>query len=141
MRGKINRTADLLASVFLEPFFCRSQQLLRRFFIIDAFKIADAFLMPSLSEPFGTTALEAMGFGAPVVVSHQAGVSEMISTAFKADFWDTRVLADRILGILTYDSLAETMSAAGKNEIDNISYANTAAGTLSVYQQAMGVAA
>jgi glycosyltransferase involved in cell wall biosynthesis len=75
----------------------------------DSFKIADVFVMPSVSEPFGLAALEAVGYGAPVIVSKQSGVAEVLQNCFKVDFWDTHQMADMILALCENDSLARTM--------------------------------
>jgi glycosyltransferase involved in cell wall biosynthesis len=75
----------------------------------DTYKIGDVFVMPSVSEPFGLTALEAIGFGTPVVISKQSGVAEVLKNCFKVDFWDTHQMADMILSICENDSLANTM--------------------------------
>lgn len=75
----------------------------------DTFRIADVFVMPSVSEPFGLVALEAIGYGTPVIVSKQSGVGEVLRNCFKVDFWDTDQMADMILAITQNDSLAHTM--------------------------------
>ena len=75
----------------------------------DTFRIADVFVMPSVSEPFGLVALEAIGYGAPVIVSKQSGVGEVLRNAFKVDFWDTDKMADMILALCENGSLAHTM--------------------------------
>lgn len=104
----------------------------------EALKLADVFVLPSQSEPFGTTPLEAMGFGTPVIVSNQSGVSEMISTAFKVDFWDTQAIADRILAVAEHDSLAESMRDGGLHEISRMSYATCASKTMQTYSSVVG---
>jgi len=76
---------------------------------LDSFRVADVFIMPSVSEPFGLTALEAVGLGTPVIISKQSGVAEVLKNCFKADFWDTDMMADMILSITGNDSLAKTM--------------------------------
>jgi glycogen(starch) synthase len=75
----------------------------------DSFSIADIFILPSVSEPFGLTALEAVSYGTPVIVSKQSGVSEVLQNCFKADFWDTDMMSDMILSLCENDSLARTM--------------------------------
>lgn len=75
----------------------------------DSFRIGNVFVMPSVSEPFGLTPLEAIGFGSPVIVSKQSGVSEVLKNCFKVDFWDTDKLADTILSICEHESLERTM--------------------------------
>lgn len=75
----------------------------------DTFKIADLFVMPSVSEPFGLVALEAIGYGSPVIISKQSGVAEVLNNCFKVDFWDTHQMCDMILSICEHDGLAKTM--------------------------------
>lgn len=75
----------------------------------DTFRIADVFVMPSVSEPFGLAALEAIGYGAPVVISKQSGVAEVLKNCFKVDFWDINQMADMILALVNNPSLASTM--------------------------------
>jgi glycogen(starch) synthase len=75
----------------------------------DSFKIADVFVMPSVSEPFGLAALEAVGYGSPVIVSKQSGVGEILHNCFKVDFWDTEQMADMILSLCENEALAHTM--------------------------------
>ncbi len=83
------------------------------------YSIADVFVMPSVSEPFGLTALEALACETPVIVSKQSGVSEVLKNCFKVDFWDTQELANKILGLLSYKALHKEMLKNGKNEIKN----------------------
>jgi len=64
--------------------------------LADSLCHADLFVMPSISEPFGLTALEAIGYGAPVLVSKQSGVAEVIRNALKVNFWDTHELAIKL---------------------------------------------
>lgn len=92
----------------------------------DTFKIADVFVMPSVSEPFGLAALEAIGYGAPVIVSKQSGVGEVLRNCFKADFWDTDLMADMILNLCENDSLAHTMWMNSYQEYKNQSWAHSA---------------
>lgn len=81
---------------------------------VDAlYRQADCFVMPSLSEPFGLVALEAIAHGVPVVLSRQSGASEVIDHAFKVDFWDTDKMADCILTILREEPLARQLRAEG----------------------------
>lgn len=75
----------------------------------DSFRVGNVFIMPSVSEPFGLTPLEAIGFGSPAIISKQSGVSEVLRNCFKADFWDTDKMADMILAICENESLERTM--------------------------------
>lgn len=75
-----------------------------------AYRLADVFIMPSVSEPFGLTALEAMSHGVPSVLSRQSGVAEVVRHCFKSDFWDVDAIASRILAILNYPALKATLA-------------------------------
>jgi glycosyltransferase involved in cell wall biosynthesis len=99
------------------------------------YKLADCFVMPSLSEPFGLVALEAIGHGTPVIVSKQSGVSEVLDHAFKVDFWDTEKMADCILTILREAPLAEQLRAEAPRVLQRLTWQNQANHVRSIYQQ------
>ena len=67
--------------------------------------MTDIYCMPSVSEPFGLSALEAAQFGIPAVISKQSGVAEVLKGALKADFWDVALMAKHIIDLLTDDEL------------------------------------
>ena len=69
--------------------------------------MTDIYCMPSVSEPFGLSALEAAQFGIPAVISKQSGVAEVLKGALKADFWDVELMAKHIIDLLTDDELRE----------------------------------
>jgi len=103
---------------------------------VDAlYRSADCFVMPSLSEPFGLVALEAIGHGVPVVMSKQSGASEVIDHAFKVDFWDTERFADCILTILREQPLAQQLRAEAPRILQRLSWRNQARNVLSIYDQ------
>ncbi len=100
------------------------------------YSIADLFVMPSVSEPFGLTALEAVACGTPVIVSKQSGVSEVLKNCFKVDFWNSDEMANKILGLLNYPSLKEQMQKASLKEIKEYrSWQNVAQECLAVYEE------
>lgn len=107
----------------------------------DSFSVADVFIMPSVSEPFGLTPLEAIGFGTPVIVSKQSGVAEVLQNCFKADFWDTDEMANMILAICENDSLARTMWQHSYDEYLNQSWEKSARKLSERYHHAAGVVA
>jgi glycosyltransferase involved in cell wall biosynthesis len=90
------------------------------------FAISDLYVMPSVSEPFGITPLEAMLYDVPVLLSKQSGVSEVLRHALKVDFWDTREMADKICAVLSYPCLAEVMVKNCREEMRNIRWSNAA---------------
>lgn len=102
------------------------------------YSIADLFVMPSVSEPFGLTALEAMACGTPVIVSRQSGVSEVLKNCFKVDFWDSSELANKMLGLLNYPALNREMRLAGSREIREYrDWGKVAGECLAVYSEAV----
>jgi glycosyltransferase involved in cell wall biosynthesis len=105
----------------------------------DTYRIGDMFIMPSVSEPFGLTALEAVGFGTPVIVSKQSGVAEVLQNCFKVDFWDTDQMADMILAIAENDSLAHTMWQNSYEEYKSQSWAKSARKMTERYHYAKGL--
>lgn len=98
-----------------------------------AYAMASVYVMPSVAEPFGITALEAVASGTPVIVSKNAGVAEEIKHCFKVDFWDTHEMADKILGILNYPVLGECMRKNCYSEIKRFGWERTADQTIDAY--------
>jgi glycogen(starch) synthase len=82
----------------------------------------NVYVMPSVSEPFGITPLEAIQAGIPVIISNQSGVGEVMPHALKADFWNSDAIADAICGVLKYESLSNVLKQNGKKEIENITW-------------------
>jgi glycosyltransferase involved in cell wall biosynthesis len=79
----------------------------------ELFGSSDVYVMPSVSEPFGISALEAARAGVPVIISRQTGVAEVLNSALKMDFWDTDGMADAIMALLKHHSLSRWMSRNG----------------------------
>ncbi|MGI6320920.1 MAG: glycosyltransferase family 4 protein [Bacteroidales bacterium] len=90
------------------------------------FALSDVYVMPSVSEPFGISPLEAMRSNVPVVISKQSGVSEVLQHALKVDFWDVEAMADAIYGLLHYPALSDMFVEHGKIEVDNLLWENAA---------------
>jgi glycosyltransferase involved in cell wall biosynthesis len=90
------------------------------------FSISDVYVMPSVSEPFGISPLEAMRSNVPVIISHQSGVSEVLQYALKVDFWDIDAMADAIYGLLNYNALSDMFKRLGKEEVENMKWENAA---------------
>lgn len=98
------------------------------------YQIASVYVMPSVSEPFGITALEAVSAGTPVIVSKTAGVSEAFNNCLRVDFWDTDEMANKVVSLLRYEPLWNTIAEQGKQEIELFTWDRVAENTLSVYR-------
>ena len=98
------------------------------------YREADCFVMPSISEPFGLVALEAIAHGTPVILSKQSGVSEVIQHAFKVDYWNADLMADCILTVLREKPLALQLRSEAPRELDRLSWKNQATEINAVYQ-------
>ncbi len=99
----------------------------------DTFAISDLFLMPSVSEPFGLTPLEAVVYGAPSLVSKQSGVSEVLMNCLKADFWDTTKMADQIISTLDHPSLKNHLLTNAQTELSHLNWNKTADKLMNTY--------
>lgn len=105
---------------------------------IDAlFGMSDVYVMPSISEPFGISPLEAMRAHVPVVISKQSGVSEILKYAIKVDFWDIDATADAIYGILHYPALAKIFAEKGKEEVNNLKWEYVAKKLKQIYEKVL----
>jgi glycosyltransferase involved in cell wall biosynthesis len=84
------------------------------------YALADVYVMPSVSEPFGIAPLEAMALDVPVIVSRQSGVSEVLEHALKFDFWDVEDLAAKILRVLREPDLRRALVEPGRDEVQRL---------------------
>jgi glycosyltransferase involved in cell wall biosynthesis len=101
----------------------------------DAYNVADIFVMSSVSEPFGLTALEAAHYDSALIITKQSGVGEILHNIFRYDFWDTDVLADQIVGIATSPSLAHELRQNAKHEYARLSWHDVAKQCMELYDQ------
>ncbi len=97
------------------------------------FRMADCYVMPSVSEPFGIAPLEAMCQDTPVIISKQSGVSEVLTHALKVDFWDTDEMANKIVAVLRHPPLSQTLREHGSFEIRRLTWEGAAEKCLKVY--------
>src|SRR4030095_2963871 len=101
-------------------------------------KLADLYVMPSVSEPFGIAPLEAMSHDVPVIISKQSGVSEVLNHVLKVDFWDVDEMANKIVAVLKHPPLASMLRQHGSFEVKRMSWTDAARGCLEVYDRAIG---
>ena len=100
----------------------------------EMFALSDVYVMPSVSEPFGISPLEAMRTGVPSVISKQSGAAEVLKYAFKVDFWDVDAMADEIYALLKYPALANFASKYGFDEVNTLKWNNAALKIKNVYE-------
>jgi glycosyltransferase involved in cell wall biosynthesis len=98
------------------------------------YSIASVYVMPSVSEPFGISALEAISAGTPTIASKTAGFSEAFKNCLRVDFWDTDEMANKIVSLLRYNPLHKTLADEGKREIDLFTWDIVADKTIDVYR-------
>lgn len=96
---------------------------------------SDVYVMPSVSEPFGLTALESLSYGTPVIISKQSGVAELVVNALKIDFWDIDEMANKIVSVLRYPPLKEDLRNEGMKELPSFSWDKVADKFLTLYQK------
>lgn len=105
--------------------------------VAHAYSVADLYVMPSVSEPFGITPLEAIRNGAPVLISKQSGVSEVIKNALRVDFWDIDEMANKVISVLSHPALHSTLKEQSAREVDRMSWAGQAKHILTSYNRAL----
>ena len=101
----------------------------------DAFNVADVFVMSSVSEPFGLTALEAAHHDTALIVTKQSGVGEVLNSIFRYDFWDTEKLADQLVGIATSHALRDSLKRDVKLEYAQLSWHDVARKCMHMYSR------
>ncbi|MFP4105868.1 MAG: glycosyltransferase [Phycisphaerae bacterium] len=102
------------------------------------FQMADLYVMPSVSEPFGIAPLEALSHNVPVLISKQSGVSEVLTHALKVDFWDIDEMANKILAVLRHPPLQRTLRQHGAIELGKLSWPDSAAKLRKIYGEVIG---
>jgi glycosyltransferase involved in cell wall biosynthesis len=99
------------------------------------FEMADLYVMPSVSEPFGIAPLEALNYDVPVLISKQSGVAEVLHHVLKVDFWDVAEMANKILAVLKYPPLQLTLREHGNFEVRKLRWSDAAKKCLKIYQE------
>lgn len=130
MNRSIRRVARLkIATHFHFTGFLRGQDVQKMF------AHSDVYVMPSVSEPFGISPLEAMRSGVPTIISKQSGVAEVLKHAIKVDFWDVDALADSIYGLLKYPALSQMAGRCGLDEVNTLKWENAAFKLKRIYEE------
>jgi glycogen(starch) synthase len=101
----------------------------------DSFGIADLFAMPSISEPYGLTALEAIEYGAPILISNTSGVGESIKNCMRVDCWDTHEMANQMVNLVRSDSFREELHHNAYRELESLSWNDAADKVCNIYQR------
>lgn len=101
----------------------------------EIYKLADVYVMPSISEPFGLSALEAISCNVPSIISKQSGVAEVLRHTLVSDFWDTEDMAAKILALLEYEPLRKTSIAYEKQGLRDITWEKTAEKIVKLYKK------
>jgi glycosyltransferase involved in cell wall biosynthesis len=128
----INRVMELnMADKFIWAGFVSGKDVDR------CYQMADVYVMPSISEPFGITPLEAIANDTPVIISKQSGVSEVLTHALKVDFWDINEMANKILAVLKYRELHHTLKHHGAFEVRAMTWDKVADNTIGIYNKAL----
>lgn len=132
MNRSIRRVAKLgIADRFHFTGFLRGNDVKKMF------AYSDVYVMPSVSEPFGISPLEAMKSNVPTIISKQSGVAEVLKYAIKVDFWDIDAMADAMYGLLAYPALSQMSMRCGVEEVNALKWENAALKIKDVYSMAM----
>ncbi len=99
------------------------------------FALSDVYVMPSVSEPFGISPLEAVRHNTPVIISKQSGVAEVLQNAVKIDFWDIDAMADAIFALLHYDGISKMFKEMGREELKRLKWEHVAERVIIIYKE------
>ena len=111
------------------PGFLRGKEVYRML------KASDCYIMPSVSEPFGISPLEAMQIGVPSIISKQSGCAEILNNVVKVDYWDTNAIADAIYSIIKYPAMYKQLREHGLDEVNQITWDKAGAKVINIYKQ------
>ena len=105
--------------------------------VFEAFRDSDVYVMPSVSEPFGISPLEAMQSGVPSIISKQSGCGEILTNCIKTDYWDINAMADAMYSICTNNGLYEYLREEGRKEVDQITWEKVGERIRAAYDQVL----
>ena len=118
-----------IADRFHFPGFMKGKQ------VYEVLKASDVYIMPSVSEPFGISPLEAMQCSVPSIISKQSGCAEILDKCIKTDYWDIHAMADAIYSICTCPAMYEYLKEEGKKEVDEIKWENVGYKVRGIYDE------
>ncbi len=102
--------------------------------VYEMLKASDVYIMPSVSEPFGISPLEAMQMGVPSIISKQSGCAEILNNVIKVDYWDTNAIADAIYSIIKYPAMYKELREKGLEEVKQIVWEKAGAKVIDIYK-------
>ena len=106
--------------------------------VYEMLKASDVYVMPSVSEPFGISPLEAMQMGVPSIISKQSGCAEILTNVIKTDYWDIDAMADAINSIVTYPAMYTQLKEDGLNEVNQITWDKAGKKVIDIYNKVLG---
>ncbi len=121
-----------IADKFHFPGFMRGKQ------VQEILADSDVYIMPSVSEPFGISPLEAMQVGCPSIISHQSGCAEILTHAIKTDYWDIDAMADAIYAIVKYPAMYKSLHTLGQDEVNAIRWYDAGLKVRAIYNKVLG---
>ena len=132
MNKMINLAAERgIADRFHFPGFQKGRQ------VYETFAASDVYIMPSVSEPFGISPLEAMQMGVPSIISKQSGCAEILHNVIKTDYWDIDAMADAIYSIITYPAMYNQLKEDGLKEVNQITWDKAGQKVINIYKQVL----
>ncbi|MDE6514131.1 MAG: glycosyltransferase family 4 protein [Muribaculaceae bacterium] len=132
MNKMINLAAERgIADRFHFPGFQKGRQ------VYETFAASDVYIMPSVSEPFGISPLEAMQMGVPSIISKQSGCAEILHNVIKTDYWDIDAMADAIYSIITYPAMYKQLKEDGLKEVNQITWDKAGQKVINIYKQVL----
>lgn len=105
--------------------------------VYEVFRSSDVYVMPSVSEPFGISPLEAMQCGVPSIISYQSGCAEILNYAMKVDYWDVEAMADAIYALITYPEMHEYLKNEGLREVNSITWEEAGRKVRAIYDRVL----